>query len=140
MWCTDEQARQPARRAGKRTAGTARQPGPPADVHRAGQSGRPARQLVVFYGYTLSIVVLDFAGHPDSIMVPVLDWVQVNEPPLMQNADRLADGLKFEAEILSTASWDFRLTIKLTERVSVQKQDDGSINIAHLPEPKADWE
>lgn len=73
-------------------------------------------------------------------MVPLLDWIQVNEPPLMQNADRLADGLQFEAEILSTSSWDFRLTIRLTERVSVQKQPDGSISIAHLPEPKADWE
>jgi hypothetical protein len=65
---------------------------------------RQARQPVVSYGYTLSIVVLDFASHPDSIMVPVLDWVQVNEPPLMQNADRLADGLKFEAKSSAPAA------------------------------------
>ncbi|WP_199103182.1 phage tail protein [Aquitalea sp. ASV11] len=108
-------------------------------IEQGNLAARPG-SLSFSYGYTLSIVVLDFAGHPDSIMVPVLDWVQVNEPPLMQNADRLADGLKFEAEILSTSSWDFRLTIKLTERVSVQKQDDGSVSLAHLPEPKADWE
>ena len=92
------------------------------------------------YSYTLSMVPIDFASHPDTVMVPVLDWVDVNEPSLMQNADRLADGLKFEAEILSTSSWDLRLTIKLTERVSVQKQADGSVSISHLPEQKADWE
>jgi hypothetical protein len=103
-------------------------------IEQGNLAARPG-SLSFSYGYTLSIVVLEFASHPDSIMVPVLDWVQVNEPPLMQNADRLADGLKFEAEILSTSSWDFRLTIKLTERVSVQKQADGSVNIAHLPEP-----
>jgi len=108
-------------------------------IEQGNLAARPG-SLSFSYSYTLSMVLIEFSGHPDTVMVPLLDWVQVNEPPLMQNADRLADGLKFEAEILSTSSWDLRLTIKLTERVSVQKQDDGSVSIAHLPEPKADWE
>jgi hypothetical protein len=37
------------------------------------------------YAYTLEITVLDYAGHPDTVFVPVLQWLKVHQRELFDN-------------------------------------------------------
>ncbi|WP_336873662.1 phage tail protein, partial [Pseudomonas juntendi] len=41
-----------------------------------------AASLSFEYGYTLQIMLTDFAGDPDSVMLPILGWVRVNQSDL----------------------------------------------------------
>ncbi len=86
------------------------------------------------YNYTLTIGLLDFNQHPDTVMIPLLQWLKTNEPAAMQNPDRAREAITFEAEILNHTTYDLRLQLKLTERVKVDI-DGGNITATHLPEP-----
>lgn len=95
-----------------------------------------ARSLSFEYGYSLQIMLTDFAGHPDSVMLPILGWLRVNQSELLANLDKSAEGLKFEADILDQSKVDMSLTLPLTERVVVKLQPDGSHQVTHAPEPQ----
>lgn len=86
------------------------------------------------YNYTLTIGLLDFNQHPDTVMIPLLQWLKTNEPAAMQHPDRAKETITFEAEILNHSAYDLRLQLKLTERVKVDI-DDSNITATHLPEP-----
>lgn len=86
------------------------------------------------YNYTLTIGLLDFNQHPDTVMIPLLQWLKTNEPAAMQNPDRTKEAITFEAEILNHTTYDLRLQLKLTERVKVDIAA-GNITATHLPEP-----
>lgn len=96
------------------------------------------------YAYTLTIVVTDFGGHADSLIIPIFSWLRTNQPSLIHNPDNMRDGFTFRAEIISNSSMDVEFKIKLTERVKVETalgDLPGSINITnveHLPEPTLD--
>lgn len=87
------------------------------------------------YRYKLQLLLLDFAGHPDQVMVPLLAWLFVHQNELLANHDRNKDGISFEAELLDKARVDLQITLALTERVKVTTQPDGSLRAEHLPEP-----
>ena len=97
-----------------------------------------APSLSFEYGYTLQIVVTDYAEHADTIMVPVLAWVAVNQPDLLQNPDRQRDGIRFEADLLDHAKMDLSVRLQLTERVIVADLPDGSRTATHVGEPPLD--
>lgn len=88
------------------------------------------------YAYDLQIILTDFAGHPDSVMLPLLGWLQVNQSELMVNQDKSVAGIKFEADIIDSSKVDLSLTLPLTERVLVKKQDDGTYTVKHAAEPQ----
>lgn len=88
------------------------------------------------YSYTLQIILTDFAGHPDSVMLPILGWLRVNQSELLANLDKSAEGLSFEADILDRSKVDLSLTLPLTERVVVKRLDDGSFDVSHPGEPQ----
>lgn len=90
------------------------------------------------YAYTLNLIFTDFAGHPDSIAVPLFAWLLVNQRELMENLERAKDSVKFEADILDNKKVDLSFTLPLTERVIVKKQGDGQLLITHPPEPQPD--
>ncbi|MGX8286480.1 phage tail protein [Xanthomonas oryzae] len=89
------------------------------------------------YQYTLNLIVTDYAGHPDSVMVPLLEWVQANQPELLSNPARRGD-IAFEADILANDAVDLSIKLPLTERVVVMKKDGGGYDITHSPEPVID--
>ena len=91
--------------------------------------------LAFEYRYKLQLLLLDFAGHPDQIMVPLLAWVNINQNELLANADKNRDGISFEADMLDTDRVDIKIELALTERVTVARRDDGGMNVTHLPEP-----
>ena len=71
------------------------------------------------YGMTLHIEVRDYAGHPDTIFLPIALWLRVNQPDLLLNLDRADEAITFEADYLDNETVDIDITIKLNESVDV---------------------
>jgi len=105
---------------------------------RAGRTITTGTAALSFeYAYTLQMIVLDYAGHADAVMVPLLAWLKRHQPELMTNDERRKEGITFEAEYLANDLMDLIITVKLTERVRVWQNEQG-IGWEHLPEPPED--
>lgn len=96
-----------------------------------------ASSLSFEWQYQLSIGVIDFAGHPDMLLVPLLAWLRQHQPELFTNPDRRENAIKFESELLAGDLYDLMITTPLTERVIVTKTEEG-IGWRHVPEPPED--
>jgi hypothetical protein len=88
------------------------------------------------YAYTLSIILTDYAGHPDAVAIPLLAWLARHQRELLQNLDQVANAITFEADLLDNSKVDLALNLPLTERVIVKAQADGSLQVTHPPEPE----
>lgn len=95
-----------------------------------------AASLSFEYGYNLQIILTDYAGHPDDVMVPLLGWLKVNQSELLENLDKSKEGVKFEADILDRSKVDLSITLPLTERVIVGTDDQGKTTVKHAGEPQ----
>lgn len=91
------------------------------------------------YQYTLNLLLLDFAGNADLVMVAVLAWVQVNQPELLGNPDKRKDGITFEVDHLNHTTFDLSIKLPLTESVRVTTDAQGAHAIAHQAEPVPYW-
>ncbi|WP_153785686.1 phage tail protein [Pseudomonas sp. EMN2] len=99
-----------------------------------------AESLSFEYGYNLQIILTDYAGHPDAVMVPLLGWLKVHQSELLHNLDKSKEGVKFEADILDRTKVDLSITLPLTERVIVGTDGQGGTTIQHAGEPQpAEW-
>ncbi|HHQ4584659.1 phage tail protein [Aeromonas hydrophila] len=96
-----------------------------------------ARSLSFEWQYPLSIGVIDFAGHPDQLVVPLLAWLRQNQPELFTNPDKRENAIKVESELLAGDLYDLLITIQLNERVIVKKTELG-IGWEHVEEPPED--
>jgi hypothetical protein len=94
-----------------------------------------APSLSFEYSFDLQIILTDFAGHPDSVVLPLLGWVSVHQPELLENLDKVKNGIQFEADILDKNKVDLSLTLALTERVIVGTDAQGKTTIKHAGEP-----
>ncbi|WP_295514930.1 phage tail protein [uncultured Pseudomonas sp.] len=88
------------------------------------------------YNFELQVILTDFAGHPDAVMLPLLAWVRTNQPELLANLDKSAKGIGFEADILDHSKVDLAITLPLTERVITRRQADGTYQLEHALEPQ----
>lgn len=95
-----------------------------------------AQSLSFEYGFDLQIILTDYAGHPDSVMLPLLGWLSVHQSELLENLNKSAQGIQFEADILDNSKVDLSLTLPLTERVVVGKDAEGKTTIKHPGEPQ----
>ena len=95
-----------------------------------------AASLSFEYSFDLQVILTDFAGHPNTVMLPLLDWVSVNQSELLENLNKSADGIQFEADLLDSSKVDLSLSLPLTERVVVEKDADGKTTIHHRGEPQ----
>ncbi|MCP9760043.1 phage tail protein [Aquitalea sp. S1-19] len=89
------------------------------------------------YRYTCNIIVTDYAGHSDALIIPMLAWLRENQPELLLNRERMADGFRFEADILNNGGCDLSIKLALTERVGV-KESAGRVEATHYGEPALD--
>lgn len=97
-------------------------------------AARRSRTLSFLYQYTLKVLVMDFAGDADTLMVPVLAWIEKEQPQLLRRTD--SQPFSFEAELLDSETSDVEISIDLTETVIVTPRADGSgYDIEHPPEP-----
>lgn len=88
------------------------------------------------YRYEITLAVLDFTDHADTLMIPLLAWIATNEPALMQSPDTLEQVLRFEAEIIDHERADISITVPVRERVIVAQDHETAIYTAtHLEEP-----
>lgn len=85
------------------------------------------------YHYTLSLLVTDYAGHPDSIFAPLIAWLRTHQPDLLLNQDDRQQ-IGFEVEVLDDQTYDIAIKLPLTESV-VLSEADGRITATHRPEP-----
>lgn len=88
------------------------------------------------YGYKLQVILTDFAGHPDTVILPLLGWVSVHQSELLTNLTKSAEGIQFEADIIDASKVDMAITLQLTERVVVGKDHQGATTITHAAEPQ----
>ncbi|MCL1074826.1 phage tail protein [Shewanella dokdonensis] len=89
------------------------------------------------YQFNCIIVVTDYRAHADTLIVPILGWLATEQPELLSNPDKRANGFKFRAELINHTTCDIEITLALTERVKVSTQD-GQLTAEHLPEPQFD--
>ena len=87
------------------------------------------------YAVDAQIIITDYSGSLDTVMIPLLQWLNTYQPDLIED-----EAVQVEAEILSNTHWDLALTVRLTERVVAKVDcDTGHINAHHrMPEYPAD--
>jgi hypothetical protein len=100
--------------------------------------GTYAPGLSFEYQYTLNVILTDYAGDPDAIMIPLLLWIRTQQLELLDNLDDRQDGITFEADILANDKIDLSLKLRLTERVIVTDNGTGKLTATHAPEPQPD--
>ena len=106
-------------------------------IDRGSLNATAAPGLSFEYAYTATIILLDFTGHPDSVMVPLLIWITQHQSELLANPARRGE-IGFEAEILSNEACDLSIKLPLTERVGVHPRPEGGCLVEHYPEPTPD--
>ncbi|MCL1861845.1 MAG: phage tail protein [Proteobacteria bacterium] len=80
------------------------------------------------YQYDLVVLVMDYAGHADMLFLPIVAWLQEEQPDILLNPDRRQD-FAFEVDVLDAGKCDIEIHLaKLTERVVV------SLALATQPE------
>lgn len=97
-----------------------------------------AASLSFEYAFTLQLVVLDFAGNADAIMVPLLAWLQVHQPEIFDNPTLREKSVRFEVDYLNTTAVDLSIELDLTERVIVKPRAGGplgALDVVHAAEP-----
>jgi hypothetical protein len=88
------------------------------------------------YAYTLNVILTDFAGHPDALMIPLLAWLITHQHELLANLEKGKEAIRFEADVLDNSKVDLSIELALTERVIVKKQQDGTLQVTHPDEPQ----
>jgi len=91
------------------------------------------------YRYTLGLVLRDFSGAPEAVMVPLLQWLTRHQPDLLANPEN-REKLTFEVDVLSDTLVDLAIRLPLTERVRVAQDDTDAFQLQYLPEPPPEWE
>ncbi|KAF0182661.1 MAG: hypothetical protein FD163_2526, partial [Hyphomonadaceae bacterium] len=88
------------------------------------------------YFYTLEVILVDFAHEPETVILPILAWLQINQPDLLQNHQNANSAISFEAQILDAGLYDISLTLELTEVIVTTKNPDGSVSMQSAAEPQ----
>lgn len=86
------------------------------------------------YRYQLEIIITDFAQSTDVLIVPLLVWIQTNQPSLLLDEKAQQNVIAFEAEILDNETVDLQLTLDLTEMIIVAAAGN-SYTCTHRDEP-----
>ena len=77
------------------------------------------------YRYRLQLALLDFAGAPDQVMVPLLNWLAVHQSELVLNPERAKEAIAFRVEILDPGKVDLEIELQLTESFGVRPRPGG---------------
>ncbi|HEX8301065.1 phage tail protein [Sphingomonas sp.] len=103
---------------------------------------RATGSLSFQYRYSLNLVVQDYAGDIDALILPILIWIQQAEPELLERDPH--EPIKYESEILDAETADVSIFLDLSERVLVSQGNNGKYQVKHLgdanPAPAFDAE
>lgn len=87
------------------------------------------------YAYTLNLILTDYAGSPDIVIVAVLQWLSINQIDTLMHPERNKSAITFDVDVISNKQVDLALTLQLTESVGVSARLGGGFNMVHHPEP-----
>ncbi|WP_179038405.1 phage tail protein [Limnobaculum xujianqingii] len=83
------------------------------------------------YQYVMNILITDYSGDANLLIVPILYWLRKNQPDILTAE---SDGFRFEVDFLNHQQQDIDISLRLTERV-IASMKDGAIFIQNIPEP-----
>lgn len=89
------------------------------------------------YRFKLNLIVTDYAGDADAIMVAMIAWLKVHQVELMANEEKRKHGIGFEVDFNNHETVDISIKLDLTERVVVKRGEPGRYDVRHVPEPQA---
>ena len=92
-----------------------------------------ATSLSFEYQYRLNLVITDYTGNIDLLIVPMLEWLRVNEPDIMATKDKQQNGFTFKADVISDTASDISIDLQLSERVIVKQVGD-ALHVEHVGE------
>ena len=92
-----------------------------------------ASSLSFEYQYRLNLVITDYAGDIDLLIVPMLEWLRLNEPDMMATKEKQQAGFTFKADVISDTTSDISIDLQLSERVIVKRVGD-ALHVEHLGE------
>jgi hypothetical protein len=97
------------------------------------------KSLSFEYRYTLNVMLLDYSGDADPVMLAVLQWARLNQPELLDNAQKRRHGLDFEVDHLNNSTCDLSIRLPLSESVVVATDAQGAATFTHRDEPVPEW-
>jgi len=92
-----------------------------------------AASLSFEYQYRLNMVITDYTGDIDLLVVPMLEWLRVNEPDIMATKEKQQTGFTFKADVISDTASDISIDLQLSERVIVERVGD-ELHVNHVGE------
>lgn len=90
------------------------------------------------YEYKLNFILTEYAGDLDAVMIPLLDWMRINQHEQMANLEKNKDAFNFETVLLDNNTVDLSMILSITERVIVKRKDDGTLDVIFPDEPQYD--
>lgn len=88
------------------------------------------------YRYKLDIIITDYSGDADAVMVALLAWVAIHQRDLLDNAELRKTGIGFNVDFNNHETIDLSIKLALTERVVVKEAGAGRLDVRHLAEPQ----
>lgn len=90
--------------------------------------------------YNANLIVTDFAGDPNVLLLALLDWARIHQNELL-DAPTQRERITFEVDVLANDKVDLDIKLPLTERMIVSKDPDGLdvIEVADEPPPVSEW-
>lgn len=85
--------------------------------------------------YTLNVVVTDFTGDIELLLVPIQAWLRIHQADIMTTDEGRKKGFTYFADINSNDSADISISLMLTERTLV-REEGGKLHIETVPEPQ----
>lgn len=96
-------------------------------------SGRPGSGFE--YRYTLELTLLDFAGDPVEITVPLLQWIQRWQHQMLAGPEAVSQGMNMTFEMLDNDKYDVHIALQLTEAVRYASRPDGGHDVVFMNPP-----
>lgn len=85
--------------------------------------------------YTLNVVVTDFTGDIELLLVPIQAWLRIHQADIMTTDEGRKKGFTYFADINSNYSADISISLMLTERTLVREEGD-KLHVETVPEPQ----
>lgn len=85
--------------------------------------------------YTLNVVVTDFTGDIELLLVPIQAWLRIHQADIMTTDEGRKKGFTYFADINDNDSADISISLMLTERTIV-REDGNKLHIETVPEPQ----
>ena len=85
--------------------------------------------------YTLNVVVTDFTGDIELLLVPIQAWLWIDQADIMTTEEGRKKGFTYFADINDNDSADISISLMLAERTLV-KEDGDKLHIETVPEPQ----